>query len=284
MSYIYDQHKRPQGQQTGAEPTSAPGPSMDALMSGAVKPTAAQKGRPIELNGQMKAKMENAFGDLSAVKLYESSLVGDAGAEAMAMGNEIAFAPGMADFSTKTGQERLGHELSHVMQRRAGDVRGTGFLADASLESQADREGALAAAGEQVYAGPVTHALSAASPSPMAAGPMQAKRGKPDAVKSGVKQDFKDDENTYNKLNLKAPIEYEDVLMDEEWEAAHAPAPEVQKQKKDVTFDKEAFNALGLKAPIEYEDVLLDDGSEDMLPPSSTPAPEKKKKPWWKFW
>ena len=37
----------------------------------------------------------------------------------------------------------------------------------------------MAAAGEQIYTGPVTHALSDASPSPMAAGVMQAKRKDP---------------------------------------------------------------------------------------------------------
>jgi|GEM_PF-4095056 len=177
MSYTYEQRKRPQGQQnTSPERTTAPGPTMDALLSGAAAPTAAQKGRPIDLDGAMKAKMEHAFGDLSAVKLYESQAVGDAGAEAIARGSEIAFAPGMADFSTRSGQERLGHELSHVMSQRSGAVRGQGFLANSALEARADREGAMAAAGEQVYTGPVTHALSDASPSPAVAGPMQAKR------------------------------------------------------------------------------------------------------------
>ena len=40
------------------------------------------------------------------------------------------------------------------------------FLASSALEARADREGAMAAAGEQIYTGPVTHALSSASPSP----------------------------------------------------------------------------------------------------------------------
>ena len=176
MSYIYDQRKRPQGQKNTAPEPAAPGPDLSALMTGAARPTAAQKGTPFDLDAAVKARMEHAFGDLSAVKFYKSRAVGDAGAEAMAQGDEIAFAPGMADFSTKTGQERLGHELSHVMSQRAGRVRGQGFLASSALEAQADREGAMAAAGEQVYSGPVTHALSSASPSPAVAGPMQAKR------------------------------------------------------------------------------------------------------------
>ena len=182
MSYTYDQRKRPRGPQNIAqEHTAAPGPGMDALMTGRARPTAAQKGQPFDLDAAMKAKMENAFGDLSAVKLYRSQAVADAGAEAIAQGDEIAFAPGMTDFSTKAGQERLGHELSHVMSQRSGQVRGSGFLNDSSLEARADREGAMAAAGQQVCARPVTRALSDAAPSPVAAGAMQAKKRDADA-------------------------------------------------------------------------------------------------------
>ena len=173
MSYLYEQHKRPQAKNMTPEPATAPGPDMNALISGQAKPTAAMKGTSFDLDGAVKAKMEHAFGDLSAVKLYQSQAVADAGAEAIAQGNEIAFAPGKTDFSTRSGQERLGHELSHVMSQRSGQVTGQGFLANASLEARADREGAMAAAGQQVYAGPVTHAVSDASPSPMAAGAMQ---------------------------------------------------------------------------------------------------------------
>ncbi len=177
MSFTYEKRRRAPGQEP-AEPErkTTPGPDMNALMSGRARPSAAQKGRPIDLDAEIKAKMEHAFGDLSGVKLYESQTAGDAGAEAIAMGNEIAFAPGMSDFSTRAGQERLGHELSHVMSQRSGWVQRTGFLNDPSLEARADREGAMAAAGEQVYTGPVTSALSDAAPSPSAAGPMQAKR------------------------------------------------------------------------------------------------------------
>ena len=151
MSYAYDQRKRPQGPQNSApEQTAAPGPDLSALMTGAARPSAAQKGQSIDLDAAMKAKMEHAFGDLSAVKLYRSQAVADAGAEAIAQGNEIAFAPGMANFSTREGQERLGHELSHGISQRSGQVRGSGFLNDSSLEARADREGARAAAGQQV--------------------------------------------------------------------------------------------------------------------------------------
>ena len=222
MSYIYDQRKRLQGQQnTAPEPASAPGPDLNVLMTGAARPSAAQKGRPIDLDAAMKARMEHAFGDLSAVKLYESPTVGQAGAEAIAMGNEIAFAPGMADFSSRAGQERLGHELSHVMSQRSGTVRGEGFLANSALEARADREGARAAAGEQVYPGPVISTLSGASPSPSAAGPMQAKRRDADAEE--IKEMQKRGETKDWKYALPGSQDY-DSLDPEVWEEkTHKP-------------------------------------------------------------
>ena len=63
----------------------------------------------------MREKMEGAFGmDLSGVMLYENRAVADAGAEAVAKGRNIAFAPGRLDFSSTRGQALLGHEISHV--------------------------------------------------------------------------------------------------------------------------------------------------------------------------
>ena len=222
MSYTYDQRKRPRGpDKSDPEQTAAPGPSMDALLSGRAAPSAAQKGQPFGLDAAMKAKMENAFGDLSAVKFYKSQAVGQAGAEAIAQGNEIAFAPGMANFSTRSGQERLGHELSHVMSQRSGQVRGSGFLENSALEARADREGAMAAAGQQVYNGPVTHALSSAGPSPIAAGAMQAKRRDADA--QGVKAMQAEGKDTNGRYATKHYADYEDLDPKEWEEKTHTP-------------------------------------------------------------
>ena len=147
-------------------------PTLDALRSGAVKPTREQMGHRVDLPDAMREKMENAFGaDLSAVKLYESQAVEDAGANAVTQGSNIAFAPGMLDFTGTSGQALLGHEISHVVSQARGEVAGSGFLNDRALEARADREGAMAAAGQQV-------AVPAAAMSPVSAasasGPMQA--------------------------------------------------------------------------------------------------------------
>ncbi len=171
MTYSYAEKKR--AAETAAQnKTGAAQPSLDALRSGAAAPTQEQMGHRVDLPDAMREKMENAFGaDLSAVKLYESQTVADAGANAVAQGSSIAFAPGMLDFSSFGGQALLGHEISHVVSQARGEVTGGGFLNDAALEARADREGAMAAAGQQVAV--PTAALSTVSAAP-AAGPMQA--------------------------------------------------------------------------------------------------------------
>ena len=154
------------------------GPSLDALRSGAANPTSQQMGHRVDLPDAMRSKMENAFGaDLSAVKLYESPTVAEAGAKAFTRGSDIAFAPGLLDFSSFGGQALLGHEISHVVSQARGEVRGSGFLNDVGLEARADREGAMAAAGQTVSL--PTEALSPVT-AEAAAGPMQAKDKKKD--------------------------------------------------------------------------------------------------------
>ena len=135
MSYAYASRKRANSTAPKSK-TVAPQPSLDALRSGAAKPTQEQMGHRIDLPDAMRTKMENAFGaDLSAVKLYESQAVADAGANAVAQGANIAFAPGMLDFTSYGGQALLGHEISHVVSRARGEVTGGGFLNDPALDA-----------------------------------------------------------------------------------------------------------------------------------------------------
>ena len=182
MSVTYAEKKRSAAAANKAE--AVPQPSIDELRAGTAAPTQEQLGHRVDLPDAMREKMENAFGaDLSAVKLYESETVKDAGAAAVAQGSDIAFAPGMLDFTSFEGQARLGHELSHVVSQARGEVTGSGFLNDHSLEARADREGAMAAAGQQISA--PTEAMSPVSAA-SASGPMQAAKmsGKVDRLKT----------------------------------------------------------------------------------------------------
>ena len=152
MDHEYTSRKQEEKpEQKTAEEESSYGPSMAALASGAADPTPEQRGRSVDLPGAIRAKMENAFGaDLTNLRLYESRAVADAGADAMSRGAEIAFAPGLIDFTGYQGQALLGHEVSHLVSQARGEVTGAGFLNDPALEARAEAEGAMAAAGEQV--------------------------------------------------------------------------------------------------------------------------------------
>ena len=173
MGFTYADRKAVRAvSQRRAEPSA--GSSAVSLRSGAAPSGAGQLGRRVDLPEAMRAKMESAFGaDLSAVKLYESEAVGEAGADAVTRGANVAFAPGLLDFTSFGGQALLGHELSHVVSQARGEVSGGGFLNDAALEARADREGAMAAAGQTVA---MPSAALADASAASAAGPMQAKK------------------------------------------------------------------------------------------------------------
>lgn len=103
-------------------------------------------GESTKIPDDVRTGMENSFRtDLSGVNLYESDMVADGGAEAVASGNDIAFAPGKMNFDTMEGRTLLGHELSHVVSQSRGEVSGHGVVNDAGFESRADSEGMHAA-------------------------------------------------------------------------------------------------------------------------------------------
>ena len=176
MTYSYDQRKTAGQKET---PVKAQSPASDVLSSSALL-SEVRLGPPSDLPGAIREKFENAFGaDLSAVRLYQSQAVADAGAEAVTMGEKVAFAPGLLDFTSLSGQTLLGHELSHVVSQQRGEVTGKGFLNDTALEARADREGAMAASGQQIA---VPTAALSASGAAGASGPMQAKKSTADEL------------------------------------------------------------------------------------------------------
>ncbi len=182
MNYSYEQRKPAQRQGAPKQRSELNPVQGSPTAFGADLSSSGASGHPVDLPGAIREKFENAFGaDLSAVKFYRSQAVADAGAQAVTMGEKVVFAPGMLDFSSRSGQTLLGHELSHVVSRQRGEVTGAGFLNDPALEARADREGAMAAAGQQIAA--PTAALSSATAAG-ASGPMQAKKESTDSMVS----------------------------------------------------------------------------------------------------
>ncbi len=104
---------------------------------------------------EVQSKMENVFqADFSEVNIQQNSEEAkNMGAYAFTKGNEIHFAAGQYNPESEEGQELLGHELSHVVQQRDGDVKpttqeeGMPVNEDATLEKEADDMGKKAAKG-----------------------------------------------------------------------------------------------------------------------------------------
>lgn|GEM_PF-2084045 len=112
------------------------------------------------LSGSLKERFESAFGqDFSDVRIHRGSAAATSvGATAFARGNDIHFAPGRFDAASQSGLDVLGHELTHIVQQRAGRVsvpqnKGLNVNVDRALEAEADLLGSRAARGERVSVG-----------------------------------------------------------------------------------------------------------------------------------
>jgi ribosomal protein S18 acetylase RimI-like enzyme len=99
----------------------------------------------------VRQKMESFFGaDFSDVQVHIGPEASAIGALAFTQGANIHFAPGQYNPNSHFGQQLLGHELTHVMQQRAGRVRnpfgsGIAVVQDPALEAEAEHMGTQAA-------------------------------------------------------------------------------------------------------------------------------------------
>jgi uncharacterized protein DUF4157 len=109
-------------------------------------------GRPLPT--AVLRKMERFFKtDFSDVRVHVGGEASSIGALAFTTGNDIFFSPGRYQPDAPAGQALLGHELTHVVQQRAGRVvsplaSGAAVIHDEALEAEADRLGAIAATAQ----------------------------------------------------------------------------------------------------------------------------------------
>jgi len=106
----------------------------------------------------LRGRFETAFGaNFSDVRIHRGSTQATGiGATAFARGTDIHFAPGRFDEGSSSGLAVLGHELTHIVQQRAGRVavpqgKGTHVNVERVLEAEADLLGSRAARGESVH-------------------------------------------------------------------------------------------------------------------------------------
>ncbi len=109
-----------------------------------------------KLPSAIQQKMESVFGaDFSDVEVHVGPEASSIGALAFTRGADIHFAPGQYNPNSHFGQKLLAHELTHVLQQRAGRVRspftsGVTVIQDPVLEAEAERMGTKAAMHAQI--------------------------------------------------------------------------------------------------------------------------------------
>ncbi len=138
---------------TVAQPKAAPG----GLTSTQIDQTTRTSGGGEPIPDSVRGRFEQAFGqDFGDVRIHRGSTQATGiGATAFARGTDIHFAPGRFDADSSSGLAVLGHELTHIVQQRAGRVSvpqgmGTHVNVERALEAEADILGSRAARGESV--------------------------------------------------------------------------------------------------------------------------------------
>jgi len=99
------------------------------------------------LDSAVRDKMEQSFdAEFSEIKVHaDSGEAAQMGVRSFSRGNTLYFAPGQYAPGTTAGQQLIGHELAHVVQRRQGRVA----TDDPVLEAEAELCGRLAACGQR---------------------------------------------------------------------------------------------------------------------------------------
>lgn len=128
-------------------------PSDNPLGTASPPPFQLKSASSSAMPGETLSQMSSTFGtDFSDVNIHQGSQSAvDAGALAYTQGNDIHFAPGQYDPASQSGQELLGHELTHVVQQREGrvqannEVNGMPLNDDKGLEKEADDMGTAVA-------------------------------------------------------------------------------------------------------------------------------------------
>jgi hypothetical protein len=112
-----------------------------------LRPRGSGQPLPEPIQKKMESFFNTSFADVRVHVGYEAAAIG---ALAFTHGADLYFAPGQYNPQSTQGQQLLGHELTHVVQQRAGRVRnplgaGIAVVQDPALEAEAERMGLRAA-------------------------------------------------------------------------------------------------------------------------------------------
>ncbi|NUR24982.1 MAG: DUF4157 domain-containing protein [Catenulispora sp.] len=152
-------HEQPAEEQTAEEQTADGQPADGQQQRSPVLDVVGQGGGsplPQPVRGDMESRFGADFGDVR-VHTGEQAAGSAASLQARAytVGEEIVLGNGSADHTSQEGRHTLAHELTHVLQQRAGAVEGTATADGIQVSDPSDRfEQAAEANATSVLAGP----------------------------------------------------------------------------------------------------------------------------------
>jgi hypothetical protein len=119
-----------------------------------------------DVRTEMESRLGHDFGDVrvhSDTAAHESAKA--VSAHAYTVGSNVVFQRDKYDPSSTAGKTMLAHELTHVVQQRAGAVDGTPASGGIRVSDPSDRfEREAAANAERVMSGPAQTSVSPAAP------------------------------------------------------------------------------------------------------------------------
>jgi len=143
-----------------------------------LKPRGSGQPLPEPIQKKMEAFFNTSFAD---VRVHVGPEASSIGALAFTHGTNLYFAPGQYNPQTTNGQQLLGHELTHVVQQRAGRVRNplgsvVAVVQNPALEAEAERMGLHVASRQTVATGLIASRASLDPPHLIIGSPLPSMR------------------------------------------------------------------------------------------------------------
>jgi len=206
------------------------------------------KGGGQALDGDLREEMEGRLGaDFSDVKVHTDSKASDSAravqANAYTVGNEIVMRQDRWSPSTSTGKETLAHELTHVVQQRAGPVEGTSQGDGVSVSDPNDRfERAAESTAKTVMSQPASAAASGSGTSAQLHADDEVQR------QALAQRDAGGEEDETAQMQRQADEEVEE-------ESEGAPAAQMQRQaEEEVEEESEGAPAAQMQRDAEEDE------------------------------
>ena len=204
-------------------PTAARSPVLDVVGKGGGSPLGS------ELRSEMEDRLGGDFGD---VRVHRDSTASESAkavqANAYTVGNDVVFRSDQWAPDSEAGKHTIAHELTHVMQQRAGPVAGTETGDGIRLSDPADT---FERAADQNADAAMHAPATAAQPSQAAATPASTQR-------QGDEAEEEEEETAQGEFVQRQGDEQEEAEEEEEEEVAQGEFVQRQGEEEELEEEK----------------------------------------------